>query len=238
MRVIPALDLIDKRVVRLKQGDYDQCTFYPKSPLEYAQAYEAAGATHLHLVDLEGAKAQSPVHLDVLAEIKAKTQLHVDFGGGIKSLQSVEQVFAAGADQLTLGSLAAQNPDLALEILSQYGPERIIIGLDVKGGKVAINGWKETMDGKPEDLLERFVAAGLNYVIATDISRDGMLGGAAVKWYQQLQSQFPDLKFIASGGVGSANDLQDLRQAALYGVVVGKAFLEGKIDFKTLESWS
>lgn len=234
MIIIPAIDIIDGKAVRLTQGDYDQKKEYSAEPLNLAMNFERVGISHLHLVDLDGAKAQKPANLDILQAITKATLLQVDFGGGVKSNESLDAVLAAGAKQVTAGSIAVKNKPLVKEWLKTYGPEKIILGADVKDKKIAINGWQEDSGLDLFEFLEEYIAAGAQYCICTDVSKDGLLQGPSFELYQEIQEAFPDLKLIASGGVSKLEDLMALDEMDLYGAIVGKAFYEGRITLEEL----
>ncbi|GIV39783.1 MAG: 1-(5-phosphoribosyl)-5-[(5-phosphoribosylamino) methylideneamino] imidazole-4-carboxamide isomerase [Thermonema sp.] len=234
MKIIPAIDLIGGKCVRLRFGDYNQKTEYYEDPLEAARQFEAAGITHLHLVDLDGAKQGQPVNIEVLERIAAHTHLQIDFGGGIRKKEDIERVLAAGAVQVTVGSLAVKQPETVVEWLHDFGPEKLIIGADIKDGKIAVNAWQDLSKHTAEDFLQFYARQGARYVVCTDISRDGSLQGTNVEFYRHLQQQCPELHFIASGGVASISDLLQLQAAGLYGVIVGKAIYEGYIQLTDL----
>ncbi len=236
MIIIPAIDIIDGKCVRLTQGDYAQKKIYNENPLEVAKEFEAAGITHLHLVDLDGAKSQHIVNQKILENISKNTQLKIDFGGGIKSHEDIRIAFDCGANQITGGSIAVKDKPLFIEWIKSYGAEKIILGADVKNGKIAVNGWKEESQKELFAFLESYIKQGIEYVICTDISKDGLLQGTATELYKQILTKFPTLKLIASGGVSSVDDLNELRNAGLYGAIVGKAFYEGRIKLNELKS--
>lgn len=236
MIIIPAIDIIDGKCVRLMQGDYAQKKIYNDNPVEVAKEFEAAGITHLHLVDLDGAKSQHIVNYKVLENISKNTSLKIDFGGGIKSNDDIRIAFECGAKQITGGSIAVKNKPLFLEWINTFGSEKIILGADIKNGKIAVNGWKEESQEELFTFLESYISSGIQYVICTDISKDGLLQGTATELYKQIISKFPALKLIASGGVSSVSDLDELRTAGLYGAIVGKAFYEGRIKLSELKN--
>lgn len=236
MIIIPAIDIIDGKCVRLTQGDYTQKKVYNENPLEVAKEFEAAGITHLHVVDLDGAKSQHIVNHKVLESISEKTQLKIDFGGGIKSHEDIRIAFECGANQVTGGSVAVKDRPLFLGWIKTYGVKKIILGADVKNGKIAVNGWKEESQEELFQFLENYISSSIEYVICTDISKDGLLQGTATELYKQILTKFPALKLIASGGVSSVADLNELRNAGLYGAIVGKAFYEGRIKLNELKS--
>lgn len=236
MIIIPAIDIIDGKCVRLTQGDYSQKKIYSYNPLDVAKEFESAGITHLHLVDLDGAKSQHIVNYKVLETISKNTSLKIDFGGGIKSNDDIRIAFECGANQITGGSIAVKNKPMFIEWINTFGAEKIILGADVKNGKIAVNGWKEESQEELFTFLENYINSGIVYVICTDISKDGLLQGTATELYKQIISRFPAIKLIASGGVSSVSNLAELKNAGLYGAIVGKAFYEGKIKLSELKS--
>ncbi len=236
MEIIPAIDIIDGKCVRLEKGDYSKETLYNNDPLEVARKFEDAGIRRLHLVDLDGAKSRHVVNLGVLETIASNTELRIDFGGGLKSEQDLVSVFNAGADQVTLGSIAATDFDKSCDWIEKFGVERIIIGADVSNDKIMISGWQETSGHELFDFLEKYSRIGAKYIICTDISRDGMLTGPPIGLYRRIQSSFPSLKVIASGGVAGINDLHELRSIDVYGAIVGKAIYEKKISLDQIGS--
>jgi phosphoribosylformimino-5-aminoimidazole carboxamide ribotide isomerase len=238
LKIIPAIDVISGKAVRLTKGDYNQKKEYSDSPLEVAQRFEQAGITHLHLVDLDGAKAQKPQNLEVLEVISSKTRLRVDFGGGVKSGESLEAVLKAGAQQVTAGSIAAKDPEMVFSWLKHYGAEKVILGADVIDEKIAISGWQEDSGLDLFPFLEQYLAKGVTYCICTDVSKDGMLQGPSIELYKKIIKEFPQLKLIASGGVAELNDLYELREAGLYGAIVGKAYYEGRISLDELAAFN
>jgi len=239
MELIPAIDLIEGRCVRLTQGDYAQRKVYDEHPLEVAKAFEQHGVKRLHVVDLDGAKAQHIVNWKVLETLTAQTGLTVDFGGGLKSDDDLRIAFECGASMVTGGSIAVRRPDIFRSWLLQYGNERIILGADVRDEKISVSGWTETTECSIEDFLTAYITEGrsvkVRKVICTDISRDGMLQGPSVALYRRLQAQFPDMYLIASGGVSSMADILELEQAGLPAVIFGKAIYEGRISLKDIE---
>ncbi|MEZ4887212.1 MAG: 1-(5-phosphoribosyl)-5-[(5-phosphoribosylamino)methylideneamino]imidazole-4-carboxamide isomerase [Chitinophagales bacterium] len=228
--IIPAIDIINGQCVRLTQGDYEQKKVYNANPLEVAEQFEAAGITRLHLVDLDGAKAQHIVNHKVLEQIATHTKLQIDFGGGLKSHEDVRIAFESGASQITGGTIAVKNQSIFLEWLEEYGSEKIILGADVRNAQIAVGGWQEQTNLDLFDFLQFFTDKGIQYVICTDISKDGMMEGPAFKLYQQILAQFPQLKLIASGGVSNQEDIDRLEKMNLYGIIVGKAIYEGKVE--------
>ena len=233
IELIPAIDIIEGKCVRLTKGDYDTKKVYG-DPLAMAQQFEDLGMRRLHVVDLDGAKSQHVVNLDALKAITTHTSLRVDFGGGVKSDDDLERAFDAGASMVTAGSIAITDPDRYLGWLERYGAEHLILGADVRDGKVSINGWKEDSDIMLEDFLARYMSAGTKNVLCTGISRDGTLAGPALELYQSIMRRYPDCYLIASGGVGKTEDIVALDHAGIPAVVFGKAFYEGHIDLKRL----
>lgn len=234
MLIIPAIDIIDGKCVRLTQGDYNQKKVYNEHPLEVAKAFEDAGITHLHLVDLDGARASHIVNYKVLETIATKTSLTIDFGGGLKSDEDVYIAFESGAHQITGGTIAVKGADVFSRWIEKYGGEKIILGADVKDRKIAVQGWKETSELDLFDFVSDYQKKGIQSIICTDIAKDGMLEGAATDLYKELIDRFPDLKIIASGGVSDMADLERLAEIGCYGVIVGKAIYERKIELSEL----
>jgi len=234
MHVIPAIDLIEGKCVRLSQGDYYRKTEYHEDPLEMAKRFEGAGLKRLHLVDLDGAKAKKIINGEVLAKICQGTSLLVDFGGGVQSDQELEKAFALGAKQVTGGSIAVKNPSLFQHWLTTHGAEKIILGADVKERKIAVSGWEETSAEELIPFLKKYVQWGVREVICTDVAKDGLLQGPSYALYREILQEFPELKLIASGGVSSVKDLEDLQKLGVYGIVVGKAYYEGKVSLEEL----
>lgn len=233
--IIPAIDMIGGECVRLTQGDYDKKTTYYKDPLEVAKRYEDVGIERLHLVDLDGAKESYPVNLKVLERIAAKTSLDVQYGGGIKSDQALTDVFNAGAKRAICGSIAVKEPESFQRWLSLFGSEKMILGADVKDGKVAINGWLDSSEDEVEGLIDRFVPYGISQVICTDISKDGMLTGPNFDMYLDLQERFPGVDVTVSGGISEMKDIYRLYEMGLRSVIVGKAIYEGKITLEDIK---
>jgi len=232
MRIIPAIDIIDGKLVRLTQGDYSRVKSYSDSPLEVAKGLEDSGIRYLHLVDLDGARAGEVVNISVLEDICSNTGLEVDFGGGVKTREQLRRVFDAGARQVTGGSIAIKNPEEFQFWLNEFGAEKIILGCDAREGKIAVNGWEETSEITVRELIQSF--DGVLNVICTDISQDGTLEGPNVELYQELVTEFPTLNIIASGGVGSNEDLLRLKETGVEGVILGKAIYEGRVELEKL----
>ena len=237
IELIPAIDIINGQCVRLTKGDYDQKTVYRDSPAEVAKEFEALGFKRLHVVDLDGAKSKHIVNSDVLRRITTETQLVVDFGGGIKTDEDIEQAFASGAAMVTVGSIAVTHPELFMGWLEKYGAERMILGADVRHGKISINGWKEDSTEELLPFLKKYIEAGVRTVLCTEISKDGTLAGPAIELYQQVMDAYPELHLIASGGVSSKEDIIALDAACIPAVVFGKAIYEGKVNLNELWDW-
>ena len=233
IELIPAIDIINGQCVRLTKGDYDQKTVYGE-PLDMALEFERIGFQRLHVVDLDGAKSKHIVNENVLKAITTETRLTVDFGGGIKTDEDIEKAFAAGAAMVTVGSVAVTNPDSFMGWLEKFGAERIILGADVRHGKISINGWKEDSGEDLLPFLQKYVDAGVRNVLCTEISKDGTLAGPAIDLYQRIMEAYPELHLIASGGVSSKEDIEALDAAGIPAVVFGKAIYEGRIDLREL----
>jgi len=237
MEIIPAIDIIDGKCVRLTQGDYQQKKEYDQSPLAVAKKMEDSGVRRLHLVDLDGAKQKKVINLDILETIATQTQLHIDFGGGVQSDEDLRRVFNAGAQQVTGGSIAVRQPVTFLSWLDQHGSEKIILGADAKDRKIAVHGWQEKTKWEVLDFIKHYHAKGIEYVICTDVAKDGLLQGPSLKLYQDILQELPELKLIASGGATTVNDLYELQSAGLHGVIIGKALLEGRIKLTELREF-
>lgn len=233
IELIPAIDIINGQCVRLTKGDYDQKTVYGK-PLDMAQEFERIGFERLHVVDLDGAKSRHIVNDAVLKAITTETKLIVDFGGGIKTDEDIEKAFDAGASMVTVGSIAVTKPELFMGWLEKYGPERMILGADVRHGKISINGWKEDSTEDLLPFLQKYIDAGVRNVLCTEISKDGTLAGPAIDLYKGVMDAYPELHLIASGGVSSKADIEALDAAGIPAVVFGKAIYEGRIDLEEL----
>ncbi len=236
MRIIPAIDIIDGKCVRLTQGDYAQKKVYSEDPLEVARRFEDAGLRFLHLVDLDGAKAGKVVNWKVVEAIATHTKLTIDFGGGIKTDNELQSLFDTGVNQVNLGSIAVKSPDIVTAWIAKWGPEKIILSADVNAEKIAINGWMEQSTIHITDFITDYLQAGIQYVTCTDISTDGMLQGPNMALYSSLLERFPTLRLIASGGVSSVEDLHRLQATGVDGVIVGKAIYEGKVALEALGS--
>lgn len=237
MKVIPAIDLLDGKVVRLHKGDYDQATIYNDNPLEEAQKFKDAGFSHIHVIDLNGARQGEFMNLKHITEIIEATGLKVQTGGGVRSYQDADMLLKQGIGRVICSSMAVRKPDDWLKLLDKHA-DRAILGMDLKDGKVAYAGWEETSDDSLETFLEPMLDRGLKHVLTTDISRDGTLEGPNVELYKSLMQQFPQATFIASGGVGSYQDLLDLQEVNIESVVVGRAYYEDKISLKELAEFA
>lgn len=237
IEVIPAIDIIDGKCVRLTQGDYDQKKIYNEDPAEVAKEFEDAGIKRLHLVDLDGAKQKKIINHKVLEKIANTTKLIIDFGGGIQSDVDIQKAFDFGAKMITGGSIAVKNQEMFLGWLEKYGSEKIILGADAKDEMIAISGWQEATKVSVFDFIAEYLKKGIKYTISTDVAKDGLLQGPSFDLYQKMQDRFADLKVIASGGVSQMQDLEMLNDQGVYGVIVGKAIYEGKISLKELEKF-
>ncbi len=235
MRIIPAIDIIDGKCVRLSQGDYDTKKIYNENPLEVAKEFEDYGIEYLHLVDLDGAKSKQIINYKILELIASKTNLKVDFGGGIKADDDIRIAFECGANQITGGSIAVQNPTLFQEWISQFGSDKIILGADAKDRKIATHGWLETSELDVIDFIKEYKAKGIDYVICTDIAKDGMLQGTSNELYTEILAA-ADVKLIASGGVSSIDDLIKVKELGCEGAILGKAIYEERISLRDLRN--
>lgn len=233
--IIPAIDIIDGKCVRLSRGDYSQKKIYNEDPLEVALEFQEYGIKRLHLVDLDGAKESHVVNWKVLEQISSRTNLIIDFGGGIKSDEDIEIIFNNGAKMATIGSIAVKNRNLFFEWVDKFGPEKIILGADVNQKKIAISGWLEITELNIFDFLDDYLRNGVKKVLCTDISRDGMLNGTSVDLYEEISNKFSNIELIASGGVTSINEIDVLQKMNVSGVIIGKAIYEGKIKLDDLK---
>lgn len=234
IELIPAIDIINGQCVRLTKGDYDQKKVYNDNPAQVAKQFERLGFKRLHVVDLDGAKSKHIVNDSVLKAITTATNLVVDFGGGIKTEEDIEKAFEAGASMVTVGSIAVTHPELFMEWLGKYGSEKLILGADVRNGKVSINGWKEDSSEKLLPFLKQYIDKGVKNVLCTEISKDGTLQGPDIELYKEVMAAYPQLHLIASGGVSCNEDIEALEASGIPAVVFGKAFYEGKIDIEKL----
>ncbi len=238
IEIIPAIDLIDGKCVRLSQGDYNEKKVYNENPLEVAKMFEGAGLKRLHLVDLDGAKAKKIVNVNVLESIAANTSLTIDFGGGVQSDEDIQKAFDAGASMVTGGSIAVKDAGLFTRWIEAYGAEKIILGADCRDRKISVSGWEESTSLDVFSFISGYTKRGINKVVCTDIGKDGMLQGPSIQLYKDILAKFPDLQLIASGGVGCFQDLLDLEQAGLPAVILGKAIYENRVTLKELASFN
>lgn len=239
MRIIPAIDIIEGKCVRLSKGDYNTKKIYNENPLEVAKNFEAHGIQYLHLVDLDGAKSKNIVNHKILEEIASKTSLKVDFGGGLKTDKDLHIAFECGAHQITGGSIAVKDPDIFKSWIQKFGSEKIILGADANNEKIAVSGWQEESNKELIPFIQEYQEEGINYVICTDISKDGMLGGPSFELYRRIleetSSEDKELKLIASGGISTFSELPELAELGCEGTIIGKAIYEGRIQMKELE---
>jgi phosphoribosylformimino-5-aminoimidazole carboxamide ribotide isomerase len=234
MKIIPAIDLMDGKCVRLTKGDFSTKKEYSSDPLDMAMRFADAGLSYLHLVDLDGARTGQLVNYKTLEKIASKTMLEIDFGGGIKTDESIRIAFESGAKKVTLGSIAVNNREKVAEWLEIYGSEKLILGAEVKGEKIAISGWTETGDEYVFDFVREYLEKGLKTVISTDVEKDGMLEGPSFELYKKLLGEIENLNLIASGGIRDMDDLEKLKTMGMHGAIIGKAIYEGRIDLKDL----
>jgi phosphoribosylformimino-5-aminoimidazole carboxamide ribotide isomerase len=237
MRIIPAIDIIDGKCVRLSKGDYNTKIIYNENPLEVAKEFEAHGVEYLHLVDLDGAKSSQIVNYKILEQIASKTGLKIDFGGGLKSDADLKIAFDSGANQITGGSIAIKNRTLFEKWIQEYGSDKIILGADANNEKIAISGWLEESDEDLIPFIRAYQSKGIKHVICTDIAKDGMLEGPSFDLYAKIISEATDIKLIASGGISTFNELPKLSEIGCEGTIIGKAIYEGRISLKQLENY-
>ena len=237
MKIIPAIDIIEGKCVRLTKGEYNTQKIYNEDPLEVAKAFEGSGVSYLHVVDLDGAKSKSIVNHKVLEKLATNTGLKIDFGGGLKSDEDLRIAFASGAKQITVGSIAIKEPRIFKQWLKQYGSEKIILGADVKGDFIAVCGWMETSDETILPFIKKYQDEGIQYVICTDISKDGMMEGPSFGLYKSLLIECPEIKLIASGGVSDISELPQLADIGCESVIIGKAIYEKKVSLKSIEMY-
>ncbi|MFI5163691.1 MAG: 1-(5-phosphoribosyl)-5-[(5-phosphoribosylamino)methylideneamino]imidazole-4-carboxamide isomerase [Bacteroidia bacterium] len=235
IEIIPAIDIIDGKCVRLSQGDFAQKKIYNENPLEVAKQFEEAGIKRLHVVDLDGAKQGKVINLKVLEQISSQTKLIIDFGGGIKTTESARQVFDAGAKMISIGTVAVKNPKLFQEWILKFGSENILLGADVKKEQIVVSGWTENTSISIFNFISENILLGIKNIFCTDVSLDGMLQGPALSLYNKVLKQFPSINLIASGGVNSIEDIFQLEKAGCSGVIIGKAIYEGKIKLLNLK---
>jgi phosphoribosylformimino-5-aminoimidazole carboxamide ribotide isomerase len=237
IQIIPAIDLIDGKCVRLVQGDFEQKTQYHDNPLEVAKIFEDAGIKRLHMVDLDGARQKKIINHKVLELVSRNTSLKIDFGGGLQSDEDLKIAFDCGATQITAGSIAVKNPDMVESWLKKFGGDKIILGADTRNGKIAVSGWQEVTEISVSDLIQKYKSKGIQYVLSTDVAKDGLLQGPSFDLYAELQKNFSDLKIIASGGLSSIEEIEKLAEMGVYGVVIGKAYYEGRIKLSELKKF-
>lgn len=237
MRIIPAIDIIEGKCVRLSKGDYNTKKIYNENPLEIAKQFEDHGIKHLHLVDLDGAKSKHIVNHKVLEQIATKTSLKIDFGGGLKTDEDLKIAFESGANQITGGSIAVKNPDVFKSWLSKFGADKIILGADANNEKIAVSGWLEESDQELIPFVQSYQKQGVSYVICTDISKDGMLQGPSFDLYKKMLTEIPNIKLIASGGISTFEELPKLAEIGCEGTIIGKAIYENRISLKQLENY-
>lgn len=236
--IIPAIDIIEGKCVRLTQGDYAQKKIYNEHPLEVAKQFEDVGIKRLHLVDLDGAKAKKVINWKVLENIATHTNLHIDFGGGVQSDEDLKIAFDCGAQQITGGSIAVKKPDVFETWLTNHGGDKIILGADAQSERISISGWAEDTQIWIYDFVEKWIEKGIKYTISTDVAKDGLLQGPSFDLYKKLQEHFPDLNIIASGGVSTIEDIEKLAEMNIFGVIVGKAIYEGRVNLGDLQRFS
>lgn len=237
MRIIPAIDIIDGKCVRLSKGDYDTKIIYNENPLEVAKSFEAHGIEYLHLVDLDGAKSSKIVNYKILEQIANQTSLKIDFGGGLKSDDDLRIAFESGANQITGGSIAVKNRSIFEKWISEYGSDKIILGADAKDEKIAVSGWLEDSNEDLIPFIQDYQTKGIQYVICTDIAKDGMLEGPSFDLYEKILAEAKGVKLIASGGISTFDELPKLAELGCEGTIIGKAIYEGRITLKQLENY-
>ena len=237
MRIIPAIDIIDGKCVRLSKGDYSTKIIYNENPLEVAKSFESHGIEYLHLVDLDGAKSSTIVNYKIIEQISSKTNLKIDFGGGLKSDLDIRIAFESGANQITGGSIAIKNSELFEEWIAYYGSEKVILGADALNEKVAVSGWLENSNVDLIPFIKNYQNKGIQYVICTDISKDGMLEGPSFELYSRILSEIPNIKLIASGGISTFDELPKLEKMGCEGTIIGKAIYEDRITLKQIENY-
>ncbi|UPQ78971.1 1-(5-phosphoribosyl)-5-[(5-phosphoribosylamino)methylideneamino]imidazole-4-carboxamide isomerase [Flavobacterium azooxidireducens] len=237
MKIIPAIDIIEGKCVRLSKGNYDSKKIYNENPLEVAKSFEAHGITNLHLVDLDGAKSGQILNYKILEEISTNTTLKIDFGGGLKTNKDVEIAFECGANQISGGSIAVKKPSLFEEWIQRFGNEKIILGADVSNGKIAVSGWQEESSEELIPFIKNYQTKGIQSVICTDIAKDGMLEGPSFEIYKTILNEVKKIKLIASGGISTFDELPKLAELGCHGVIIGKAIYESRISLKQLENF-
>lgn len=237
MKVIPAIDIISGKCVRLTKGDFNTMKIYNESPLEVAKTFEGSGVKNLHLVDLDGSKAKKIINYKILENIASKTKLNIDFGGGLRSDEDIKIAFNSGAHQITGGSIAINNRNLFSNWIKTYGPDKIILGADCRNRYISINGWQDNVDVNVVDFIRDYVENGVKNVVCTDIEKDGMLKGPSLQLYKEMIMYIGELNLIASGGVSSMDDMHQLKDLGCYGVILGKAIYENKISLQQIEKF-
>ena len=237
IEIIPAIDIINRKCVRLSQGDFQTQKIYSESPVDVAKEFEDAGIKRLHMVDLDGAKKGSVVNIGVLENVASSTNLKIDFGGGIKTTSDAEKVFNAGASIINIGSIAIKQPDVVVEWIEKFGTEKVLLGADVKNEKIVINGWQQSTEINIIDYLKDWSSKKMNNIFCTDVSKDGLLQGTSTGLYKKLVQTFPELNIIASGGVTSVHDVEELENIGCFGVIIGKALYEEKIKLSELKKF-
>lgn len=236
MKIIPAIDIIDGKCVRLSKGDYDTKKIYNENPLEVAKEFESFGIRYLHLVDLDGAKSKHIVNQKVLETIAKETSLEIDFGGGLKTLEDIETAFNSGAKQITIGSIAVQDPDFCFDLIEKYGSDKIILGADCENRKIKTSGWLEESQLDVIDFILKYKNKGIKNVICTDISKDGMLQGASDELYREIVEKTA-VQLIASGGISCIEDVEQMKKIGCSGTIIGKAIYEGRISLQQLQNF-
>lgn len=236
MKIIPAIDIIDGKCVRLSKGNYETKKIYNENPVEVAKEFESFGIKFLHLVDLDGAKSKHIVNQKVLENIAKETSLEIDFGGGLKTLEDIEMAFNSGAKQITIGSIAVQNPEFCFEIIQKYGSEKIILGADCENKKIKTSGWLEESNKDVIDFILQYQEKGAKYTICTDISKDGMLEGPSTELYQEILTQ-TSIELVSSGGISGIEDVFKMKEIGCSGTIIGKAIYEGRISLKQLQNF-
>lgn len=236
MKIIPAIDIIDGKCVRLSKGDYNTKKIYNENPLEVAKEFESFGIQFLHLVDLDGAKSKHIVNQKVLENIAKETSLHIDFGGGLKTEKDIETAFNSGAKEITIGSIAVQNPEFCFQLIEKYGTDKLILGADCQNKMIKTSGWLEESDQDVIDFIINYQKKGIRNVICTDISKDGMLEGASTELYQEILDKTA-VKLVASGGISCIEDVFLMKKIGCVGTIIGKAIYEGKIQLKELQKF-
>jgi phosphoribosylformimino-5-aminoimidazole carboxamide ribotide isomerase len=238
MKIIAAIDIMDGKCVRLTQGNFGTVKIYDEDPVDMARRFQDADLENIHVVDLDGAQQGTVVNWSTIEDIRANTALRIDFGGGVKTTEDVAQLLELNIDRINVGSVAVREPDKFKEWIDQFGPDNFILSTDVKGNEIKVNGWQETTGVTIYDVIQQYEPVGITHITCTDISADGMLDGPNFALYKKLLKRFPKLKFTASGGVSSMEDLQKLKYIGVYGVIIGKAIYEGKLSLEELAAFN